>query len=93
MPRYHFQQRAGERVVEDDEGGLFADLAEARRYATVAAREILAEAIRWGGRLPPESIAILDADGREVAVVFIVEILPENIRTLLQQPALREGTP
>src|SRR5215204_583370 len=53
MPKYHFHQRTGHRVVEDDEGSDFPDIETARQYALHAARELLAESIRWNGKPPP----------------------------------------
>jgi hypothetical protein len=84
MPKYHFQQRTGHSVVEDDEGSDFPDVEAARHYALRAARELLAESIKWNGRPPPDCIVVLDGGGREVVTVPLVEILPENIKARIR---------
>jgi hypothetical protein len=65
MPKYHFQQRADHSVVEDEEGADLPDIETARQYALHAARELLAESIRWNGKAPPDCIAIIDGEGRQ----------------------------
>jgi hypothetical protein len=84
MPKYHFQQRAGHVVVEDEEGADFPDIETARQYALHAARELLAESIRWNGKPPPDCIAIIDGEGRQVMTVNLVEVLPENIKARIR---------
>jgi hypothetical protein len=48
MPAYYFRLRTGDHVVEDEEVSLHPDLQAARAYAVMAARELLAAAIRYG---------------------------------------------
>lgn len=84
MPRYHFQQRTGQSVVDDDEGSEFPDVEAARHYALRAARELLADSIRWSGRPPPDCIVILDGEGRDILTVLLVEVLPENIKARIR---------
>jgi hypothetical protein len=84
MPKYHFQQRADHSVVEDEEGSDLPDIETARQYALRAARELLAESIRWNGKPPPDCIAIIDSEGRQVMAVPLVEVLPENIKARLR---------
>jgi hypothetical protein len=80
MPVYHFHLTFGERLTEDAEGATLPNLQAAQKYAQHAARELLAEAIRWGRRAPPDSIVVVDHQGREVLTAFIVDVLPEAIR-------------
>jgi hypothetical protein len=49
MPVYHFHLTFGERLTEDAEGATLPNLQAAQKYAQHAARELLAEAIRWAG--------------------------------------------
>jgi hypothetical protein len=84
MPKYHFQQRTGHGVVDDDEGSDFPDVESARHYALHAARELLAESIRWNVRPPPDCIVIMDGEGRDILTVLLVEVLPENIKAQIR---------
>jgi hypothetical protein len=84
MPKYHFQQRMGHRVAEDDEGSDFPDIETARQYALRAARELLAESIRWNGKPPPDCIVVMDGEGRQIMTVLLVEVLPESIKALIR---------
>jgi hypothetical protein len=83
MPRYFFHSLEGNETFEDPEGTVLSDLAAARRYALIAARELLADSIRFD-RLPPDAIIIADQSGREVLMVLTIDVLPENIRKLLR---------
>lgn len=80
MPRYFFQLNEGNDVTEDIDGSELPDLEAARHYAVRAARELLAHAILWDRALPPESIAVLDEDGRILLTVFTAEVLPDHIK-------------
>jgi hypothetical protein len=84
MPKYHFQQRTGHSVVDDDEGSDFPDIETARQYALRAARELLAESIRWNGKPPPDCIVVMDGEGRQIMTVLLAEVLPESIRALIR---------
>jgi len=48
MGRFYFHLRAGDQIVPDDEGVDLPDLSAAQREAILAARELLAEAIKSG---------------------------------------------
>jgi hypothetical protein len=84
MPKYHFQQRTGHSVVDDDEGSDLPDVEAARQYALRAARELLAESIRWHERPPPDCIVIMDGEGRDILTVLLIEVLPENIKAQIR---------
>jgi hypothetical protein len=84
MPVYHFHLRFGESLTEDAEGATLPDLQAAQKFAQHAAKELLAEAIRWSRRAPPDSIVIADHEGREVLTVFIADVLPANIRNRIR---------
>jgi hypothetical protein len=79
MPMYYFHQQDGTNVIVDDEGSELPNLAAARRYALVAARELLGHAIRFETSVP-ERVFIVGEDGSELLTVFITEVLPASLR-------------
>jgi hypothetical protein len=83
MPAYYFRLRTGDRIVEDEEGAHHPDLDAARGYAVMAARELLAAAIRYGEEIPPDCVIVVDEENREVLTVFLTEVLPSSIRKRL----------
>jgi hypothetical protein len=83
MPSYYFRLRTGDVVVEDEEGAFHPDLRAARTYAVMAARELLAAAIRYGEDIAPDCVIVVDEQGREVLTVFLTEVLPNSIRKRL----------
>jgi hypothetical protein len=84
MPRYHFQQKTGDVIVNDDEGSDFLSVETARHYALRGARELLAESIKCNGSPPPDCIVVVDGQGREVATVLITEALPDTLRSRIR---------
>ena len=84
MPAYYFRLQTGDRVVEDEEGAHHPDLQAARAYAVMAARELLAAAIRYGEETPPDCVIVIDKEGRELLTVFTTEVLPDSIRKRLR---------
>ena len=60
----------------DLEGEEFSDLAAAKREALLAAREILAGAIRQGLDDVPLRFLITDATGRLLETVHTTDVLP-----------------
>jgi hypothetical protein len=81
MPKYQFHQRTDSHgVVNDDEGANFPNVEAAREYALHAARELLAESIRWNGKPPPDCIVIMDSEGRDILTVLLAEVLPEKLK-------------
>jgi hypothetical protein len=56
-------------------------LSAALREAELAAREVLAEAIKARKPKVPEAVVITDDSGREVYSLPIVAVLPESLKT------------
>jgi hypothetical protein len=76
MARYYFHVRTGDDLAHDPEGSDLADLAEARREALLAARELLANAIKAGKEQVPDAFVIADEAGRAIETVPFVSVLP-----------------
>jgi hypothetical protein len=64
---YYFNQQDGTNVTEDEEGSELPDLEAARRYALVAARELLGHAIRFDTSVPVR-VFIVGEDGAAYGV-------------------------
>ena len=81
MPRFHFNSLTGDMFLPDPEGEEVPDLAAAHRVAERSAREALIEAVRMGDTAP-DCILVTDGEGREVATVFLKNLLDANLRCL-----------
>jgi hypothetical protein len=80
MGRFHFHLQAGDQIVQDDQGIDLPDLSAAQREAILAARELLAEAIKSGKPEVPEAFVIADEVGRALAIVPIAAVLPRPLK-------------
>jgi hypothetical protein len=80
MGKFYFHLRMGEEVITDQEGSDCLDISAARLEALVAARQILADAIRSGNDDTPEAFVIADSEGRELATVPLAVVLPRRLR-------------
>ena len=80
MGRFYFHLRAGDELLRDDEGQDFPDASAARHEAELAARELLAEAIRTGKGRVPEAFVIADERGREIEIVQFETVLPKPFK-------------
>jgi hypothetical protein len=80
MARFFFHVRTGGELAHDPEGSDLADLAEARREALLAARELLADAIKAGRERVPDAFVIADEAGRAVETVPLAAVLPKPLR-------------
>jgi hypothetical protein len=80
MGRFYFHLRAGDQIVPDDEGVDLPDLSAAQREAILAARELLAEAIKSGRPEVPEAFVIADEAGRPLGIVPLAAVLPKPLR-------------
>lgn len=80
MGRFYFHLRMGEKVITDQEGSDCLDISAARLEALVAARDILADAIRSGNDDAPEAFVIADSEGRELATVPFAVVLPRRLK-------------
>ena len=74
MGRFYFHVRAGDGLTRDE------DNATARHEAILAAREILAEAIKDGKPNVADAFVIMDEAGRTVDIVPLAAVLPEHMK-------------
>jgi len=77
LAHFYFHLRAGDELLTDDEGEDLPDISAARREAELAARELLAEAIRAGKEEIPEGFVITDEAGRALDTVLLAAVLPK----------------
>src|SRR3954454_12213444 len=77
MTKFHFHLRAGDELTLDHEGAEFPDYSAALLEATLAARELLVEAIKTGKQDVAESFVIADALGEELGNVPLATLLPK----------------
>jgi hypothetical protein len=80
MSLFYFHLRSGADLIADQEGSEWPDLESARREASVAARHILAEAIKFSAENIPEAFVITDGEGREVATLPFASVLPKQLQ-------------
>ena len=78
MGRFYFHLRKDGELQTDPEGTELGDISEARHEALLAAREILARAIRAGREDMPEAFVIADDAGQIVATVPLADALPKR---------------
>jgi hypothetical protein len=78
--RFHFHLMDGDQLITDDEGSDLPDFSAARREGEMAARELLAEAIKAGQSRVPEAFVIADEAGRELGRVPLGDDLPQPFR-------------
>jgi Domain of unknown function (DUF6894) len=80
MGRFYFHLRDGDKLRPDDEGVDLPDFSAAKREAVLAARELLAEAIRSGRQKVPDAFVIADESGRTLDTVLLAALLPESLK-------------
>src|SRR5436190_18122287 len=80
MTKFHFHLRAGDELTLDHEGAEFPDYSAALREATLAARDILVEAIKGGKKHVAEAFVIANASGEELGNLPLATLLPKPIR-------------
>src|SRR5260370_34670271 len=78
MGRFYFHLQADDQIVPDDEGVDLPDLSAAEHEAILAARELLAEAIKSGRTEVPEAFVIADEERRALAIVPFTTVLPRH---------------
>ena len=77
MKKFYFHLRSTDELVLDEEGAEFPGYPEALREATLAARDILIDAIKVGRAHVPQALVIADGAGRELGAFKIAELLPK----------------
>ena len=75
MPRFYFNIRDGDALIEDPDGSDLRDLDVARAEALAAAREILANRLRSNQILDGQRIEITDATGDLLATVSLKAVI------------------
>ncbi len=80
MGRFYFHLQTGDQIVPDDEGTELPDLSAAEHEAILAARELLAEAIKRSRPEVPQAFVIADEEGRALAIVPFTAVLPRPLR-------------
>jgi len=80
MGRFYFHLQTGDQIVPDDEGIELPDLSAAEHEAILAARELLAEAIKRSRPEVPQAFVIADEEGRALAIVPFTAVLPRPLR-------------
>jgi Domain of unknown function (DUF6894) len=76
LGRFYFHLSAGNEITRDEEGTELPDLSAAEGAAVLAARELLADAIKSGKPDVPEILVITDEAGRALATVPLATVLP-----------------
>jgi hypothetical protein len=74
LPLFHFNSLTGDMFLPDPEGEELANVAAARGVAEQSAREALIEAVKTGDTAP-DCIQVTDDEGREIAIVFLKDLL------------------
>ena len=80
MVRFYFHLQTGDQIAPDDEGNELPDLSAAEHEAILAARELVAAAIKSGSPEVPEAFVIADEEGRALAIVPFTTVLPRSLR-------------
>jgi hypothetical protein len=63
MPKYFFHVRNGDELIEDPEGMELPNVVAARAEATQAARDVVAERVRFGSNPKGDAFEIWDENG------------------------------
>jgi len=72
MPRFFFNVREGDKLIDDIEGGDYPSLAEARAEAVLSARELMANDI-LAGRKPSGSRFEIGDDSGQIVLIMPFE--------------------
>jgi hypothetical protein len=80
MGRFYFHLRHGDQLIPDDEGQELPDTSRALREAMLAARELLASAIKSGKERVPEAIVIADESGQPIETIRLAAVLPKTLK-------------
>jgi hypothetical protein len=82
MARFYFHIREGGKVIADEEGIELPSVEAVRKEALRCARDLLADAIKFGKPTVPEALVIADEAGQPVEIVQLAAVLPEPLRRL-----------
>jgi hypothetical protein len=78
--RFYFHLRQDDELIRDEEGTDLPDISAAHHEAVLAARELLAEAIKDGKSHVPIAFVIADEAGRTVDTLPLAAVLPEPMK-------------
>jgi len=79
-PKFYFHLKADGEMVTDNEGLDLPSMTVATSLALESARELLAEAIKYGKQKIPDAVVVADDDGRTVLELPLVEVLPDKLK-------------
>jgi hypothetical protein len=82
MAKYYFHFQEDGKLVPDEAGVDLPNLVSARAEALTAARELLAEAIRFGAAEVPEAIVIFNQAGLMLESIPLHSVLPSSLRSI-----------
>ena len=81
MPNYYFHLRYGQQISAADDTLEFETFAAAKQDAERSARDLLVEAIKFGGNNPaPDAFVIADDAGKTLHEMRLVDVLPAPLR-------------
>jgi hypothetical protein len=80
MARFYFHLKGDGVLVTDDEGLDLPSISEATKVALASARELLADAIKFGKPQVPEAIIVADEMGQPLLELPLVEVLPAPLQ-------------
>jgi len=80
MGRFYFHLKSGDDLIPDEEGTELPDLTAATQEVLGAARELLANAIRWQSLNVPEAVVVADETGNTLRVLPLVDVLPDPLK-------------
>jgi hypothetical protein len=75
MPRYHFNVRQGEALIQDLEGEELPDLETAEFEARMTARELLMQAIVADDEIDGRVIEIADTSGKIIETMKVKDLI------------------
>lgn len=75
MPRYFFNIRDGGSIIVDREGIEMPSVKAVREEAEQAARDLLADKVKFGAAVDGQQFEILDDDGKMVMTVPFKSVL------------------
>lgn len=81
MARFYFHLVEDASLATDDEGTELPDLSAAVREAELAARELLAEAIKANKSHVPEAVIVADHSGERLHTLPLAAVLPRPLRS------------
>jgi hypothetical protein len=80
MPYFYFHLQYSHRLASADEAIELPNLAAAKREATLGARDILIEAIKFGKKRVPVAFVIADDTGKTVHTLSLAAVLPDPFK-------------